>query len=102
MSRDLIGQYCYKRVTFIYSYCGRIRSIAHKNKNNKFGSLYEYKTTLIGSFVSTIHIFTQVTLLCRINRGVANTPDVIAGGDHYLHSTQRQSSHVASALRVRH
>ena len=27
MSRDLIDQYCYKRVTFIYSYCGRIRSI---------------------------------------------------------------------------
>ena len=38
----------------------------------------------LDSFVKTIHSFTHVTLLRRINRGVANTPDVIAGGDHYL------------------
>ena len=42
------------------------------------------KTTLLGSFFSTIHSFVQVTLLCRINMEVANTSEVIAGGDHYL------------------
>ena len=38
MSRDLIGQYCYKRVTFIYSYCGRIRSITFHEASVTSGS----------------------------------------------------------------